>query len=242
MFDTLFWKRGGSYDRVRFLPFLSTDTRLFFYTIHCFENTVSRKRSKVVLSACDCETGLWNTLIIPKSYDQSTLGFHVTLRWPCWLTEQQRKNSFGNLTLLLSKTWATFCHFFVNEHGRLITWVKTKNSTHFKNSFHLIWTHLDTPVNPLIPKWQGFLSEYEKNKPVWHHWAQNARLCIVSAAPGWYKILKTEWKRRRYRLLRIHSTKTRFFFKPSAFFKPLWPVSEAKSCKKKKRRKFHVVL
>ena len=36
------------------------------------------------------------------------------------------KKSFGNLILLLCKTWATFCHCFVHQHGRLITWVKTK--------------------------------------------------------------------------------------------------------------------
>ena len=39
------------------------------------------------------------------------------------------KKSFGNLILLLCKTWATFCHCFVHQHGRLITWVKTKNQT-----------------------------------------------------------------------------------------------------------------
>ena len=31
------------------------------------------------------------------------------------------------MILLLCKTWATFCHCFVHQHGRLITWVKTKN-------------------------------------------------------------------------------------------------------------------
>ena len=37
------------------------------------------------------------------------------------------KKYFGNFILLLCKTWATFCHCFVLQHGRLITWVKTKN-------------------------------------------------------------------------------------------------------------------
>ena len=36
--------------------------------------------------------------------------------------------SFRNLILLLCKTWATISHCFVHQHGRLITWVKTKNS------------------------------------------------------------------------------------------------------------------
>ena len=35
------------------------------------------------------------------------------------------KGSFGNLTLLLCKTYAIFCYCFVNQHGRLITCVKT---------------------------------------------------------------------------------------------------------------------
>ena len=55
------------------------------------------------------------------------LGFHMTSRRPCWCTEQERKKYFGNLILLLCKTWATFCHCFVLQHGRLFTWVKTKN-------------------------------------------------------------------------------------------------------------------
>ena len=37
------------------------------------------------------------------------------------------KSYFGNLSLLLCKTWAKFCHCFVLQHGRHITWVKTKN-------------------------------------------------------------------------------------------------------------------
>ena len=31
---------------------------------------------------------------------------------------------------MLSKTWATFCHCFVHQHGRLIMWVKTKSHHH----------------------------------------------------------------------------------------------------------------
>ena len=38
---------------------------------------------------------------------------------------------FGNLILLLCKTWATFCHCFVHQHGHLITWVKTKNTVNY---------------------------------------------------------------------------------------------------------------
>ena len=53
--------------------------------------------------------------------------YRVTSRRPCWCTELQRKKSFGNLILLLCKTWATFCHCFLHQHGRFITWVKTKN-------------------------------------------------------------------------------------------------------------------
>ena len=37
------------------------------------------------------------------------------------------KKAFGNLILLLCKTWATFCRCFAHQHGRLITWAKTKN-------------------------------------------------------------------------------------------------------------------
>ena len=38
------------------------------------------------------------------------------------------KKSFGNLILVLCKTWATFCHCSVHQRGLLSTWVKTKNS------------------------------------------------------------------------------------------------------------------
>ena len=37
------------------------------------------------------------------------------------------KKCFGNLTLLLSKTWATFCSCFDHQHGRLITWLQPGN-------------------------------------------------------------------------------------------------------------------
>ena len=65
------------------------------------------------------------------------LGFHVTSRRPYWCTEQRRINSFGTLILLLCKTWAAFCHFFVHQDGRLITWVKARNSMVF--SGYLGW-------------------------------------------------------------------------------------------------------
>lgn len=39
---TLFWKNGWWYNRVRFLPFLSTSTR-FFDTSRWFQNTVARQ-------------------------------------------------------------------------------------------------------------------------------------------------------------------------------------------------------
>ena len=35
-------------------------------------------------------------------------GFHMMSSPPCWYTEQKRKRSFRNLTLLLCKTWAKF--------------------------------------------------------------------------------------------------------------------------------------
>ena len=54
-------------------------------------------------------------------------GFHLTSRWPCWCTEQCSKMSFGNLTLLLCKTCGTIFYCFVHQHGRLITWMQTKN-------------------------------------------------------------------------------------------------------------------
>ena len=44
--------------------------------------------------------------------------------------ENSEKNSFGNMMLLLCKTLATFCQCLKHQHGRLITWVKTKN-VHF---------------------------------------------------------------------------------------------------------------
>ena len=55
------------------------------------------------------------------------LSFHVTSRRLCWCIEQEREKSFGNLILLLCKTWTTFCHCFVHQRGLLITWVNTKN-------------------------------------------------------------------------------------------------------------------
>ena len=45
--------------------------------------------------------------------------------WLCWCTDEMRKKSFGNLTLLLCKTWAIICYCFVHQHDYLITWLKT---------------------------------------------------------------------------------------------------------------------
>ena len=45
---------------------------------------------------------------------------------------------FGTLILLLCKTWATFCHCFTHQHGRLITSVKTKNKTAWKKRVDLL--------------------------------------------------------------------------------------------------------
>ena len=73
------------------------------------------------------------------------LGFHMTSRRPCWCTEQYWKKSFGNFILLLCKRWATFCHCFVHQHGRLITWVKTKNN-------RIPWTLV--PYPGLSAKWR----------------------------------------------------------------------------------------
>ena len=54
-----------------------------------------------------------------------TDGIHLSSSPPCWCTERKRKKSFGNLTLLLCKTWAIICYCFVHQHGRLITWLNT---------------------------------------------------------------------------------------------------------------------
>ena len=60
---------------------------------------------------------MWSSTIIS--------GFHLTSLPPCWCTEQKRKTSFGNLTLLLCKTLAIIWDCFVHQHGHLITWLKT---------------------------------------------------------------------------------------------------------------------
>ena len=49
-------------------------------------------------------------------------GLYLTLRRPCWYTEQSSKISFGNLTLLLRKTRGAIFYCIVHLHGRLITW------------------------------------------------------------------------------------------------------------------------
>ena len=41
--------------------------------------------------------------------------------------EHLRTKSLGNLILSFCKTWTTFCRCFVQQHGRLIAPVKTKN-------------------------------------------------------------------------------------------------------------------
>ena len=38
---------------------------------------------------------------------------------------------FDSWAKFLSETWAKFCRCFVHQHGRLITWVKTKNRVMF---------------------------------------------------------------------------------------------------------------
>ena len=58
---------------------------------------------------------------------ESILGFHVSHGSHVGVQNNSEK-SLGNLILLLCKTWGIFCHCFENQHGRLITWVKTKNS------------------------------------------------------------------------------------------------------------------
>ena len=55
----------------------------------------------------------------------SRFSLDVTAAMLLWRTIA--KKSFRNLILLLCKTWATFCHSLVYQHGRLITRVKTKN-------------------------------------------------------------------------------------------------------------------
>ena len=89
------------------------------------------------------------------------LGLHLTSRRPCWCTEQWWKKSFGNLVLLLCKTWATFCHCFVHQHGRLITWVQPKNRRLFKNE-----TRTRPPICKLTP-WTSNVYEIEANKGFW---------------------------------------------------------------------------
>ena len=87
---------------------------------------------------------LYNTLYSKYiTQDRPILRFHVISQWPCSCTGQQRKKSFGNLILLLCKTWATFCHSFLHKHGRLITWVKTKSR----------W--INTNKNVCIVRWGG---------------------------------------------------------------------------------------
>ena len=49
----------------------------------------------------------------------------VQLGW--WCTEQCSNMYFGNLTLLLCKTCGATFYCFVQQHGRLITWMQTKN-------------------------------------------------------------------------------------------------------------------
>ena len=40
----------------------------------------------------------------------------------------------GSLTLLWIKTWATFCYSFDRQHGRLITWLQSKNTSSTLNA------------------------------------------------------------------------------------------------------------
>ena len=61
---------------------------------------------------------------------------------PCWCTEQNRKKSFGNLTLLIGKTWAPFA--IVHNHGRLITQLKTVYIAKCKNRNRVI--NFDSPL------------------------------------------------------------------------------------------------
>mgnify|MGYP006973386230 CR=1 FL=1 len=61
---------------------------------------------------------------------RAILGFHMTPRRGGHVGVQKNndKTSFGNLIPLLCKPWAKFCCCFEHQHGRPITWVKTKNS------------------------------------------------------------------------------------------------------------------
>ena len=44
-------------------------------------------------------------------------GLHLNSRRLCWSTEQCSKMSFGNLTLLLCKTYEAIFYCFVHQHG-----------------------------------------------------------------------------------------------------------------------------
>ena len=68
-----------------------------------------------------------NMAVSSRGWKPRIGGLHMTSRRPCWCTEQCSKMSFGNLILLLWKTCGAIFCCFVHQHGRLITWMQTKN-------------------------------------------------------------------------------------------------------------------
>ena len=68
-------------------------------------------------------------------------GLHVTSRRPCWWSRTKAFLSSGNETLFSRKFFEEIFFCFDPQHGRLFTWLQTKN----KIPADLTWNH--QPVN-----------------------------------------------------------------------------------------------
>ena len=84
----------------------------------CARETRVRNMSEILFCRCIGQ--------LPPKW-KYLLGFHLTSRRPCWCHNNEKSLLGIWFYLILCKTWTTFCHCFVHQHGRLITWVGTKN-------------------------------------------------------------------------------------------------------------------
>ena len=81
---------------------------------------------------------------ICKARNCAIAGLHVTSRRPCWWSRTKVFLSSGNETLFSCKFFEEIFFCFDPQHGRLVTWLQTKNSmyggqTHSRPQCLRVW-------------------------------------------------------------------------------------------------------
>ena len=82
-----------------------------------------------------------------QSIRRTIAGLHVTSRRPCWWSRTKAFLSSGNETLFSCKFFEEIFFCFDPQHGRLVTWLQTKNSVccrdnHFNTKTHITFNRV----------------------------------------------------------------------------------------------------